>query len=73
MKKSEIDVTMSMTTFEELNSNGEKYNQLLTEFKGCFDLSNSDYGVIYVDFEKIVSLARRKMPLKFIEHDYDMR
>lgn len=73
MKKSEIDVTMPMTTFEELNSYVEKYNQFLNDFKDCFDLTNADYEVIYVDFEKIVSLARRKMPLKFIEHDYDIR
>ena len=68
MKKSELTVTMPMTSFEELEMYKTKYFELLDELKSCFNTQLVDSKVANcINFEtsKALKIAEKALPLKY--------
>ena len=68
MKKSEIQVSMPMTTFEELNKYKEKYQQLHDELNSCFYTQRFDMGLeSSIDFDviKALNIAKKTLSGKY--------
>lgn len=75
MKKSEITVSMPMTTFEELNSYKDKYYELLNEIRNCYDTKLFDNNVdtiISLDVKKLIKLSKSKLNIKYQKADLDL-
>ena len=45
MKRSEMQITMPLTTFDELNSYKDKYENLVNSIKNCFDTSHVETNI----------------------------
>ena len=63
MKKSEIMVSMPMTTFEELSSYKDRFFDLLNEIKDCYDTTLFDNymdTIISLDVKKLIKLSKIK-------------
>ena len=68
MKKSEITVSMPMTTFEELEQYKKKYQELQDELKSCFNTQLVDTAVSSsIDFDviKALNIAKKTLPVKY--------
>lgn len=68
MKKSEIMVSMPMTTFEELEQYKKKYQELQDELKSCFNTQLVDTAVsnsINFDVKKALNLAKKTLSPKY--------
>ena len=68
MKKSEITVSMPMTTFEELEQYKKKYQELQDELKSCFNTQLVDTSIsnsIDFDVKKALNLAKKTLSLKY--------
>lgn len=75
MKKSEITVSMPMTTFEELNSYKDKFFNLLNEIKDCYDtklFDNNIDTIISLDVKKLIKLSKSKLNIKYQNADLDL-
>ncbi len=68
MKKSEIMVSMPMTTFEELEQYKKKYQELQDELKSCFNTQLVDTAVsnsINFDVKKALNIAKKTLSSKY--------
>lgn len=68
MKKSEIMVSMPMTTFEELEQYKKKLQELQDELRSCFDTTAYDVGnetSINFDVKKALNLAKNTLSAKY--------
>lgn len=68
MKKSEIMVSMPMTTFEELQTYKNKLQELHDELKSCFDTTAFDVDnqtFINFDVKKALNIAKKTLPIKY--------
>ena len=68
MKKSEIMVSMPMTTFEELEQYKKKYQELQDELKSCFNTQLVDTAVsnsINFNVEKALNIAKKTLSSKY--------
>lgn len=68
MKKSEITVSMPMTTFEELEQYKKKLLELQAELKSCFDTTAFDVGnetFINFDIKKALNIAKKTLSVKY--------
>lgn len=75
MKKSEITVSMPMTTFEELNSYKDKFYELLNEIRNCYDtklFDNNMDTIISLDVKKLIKLSKSKLNIKYQKADLDL-
>lgn len=75
MKKSEITVSMPMTTFEELNSYKDKFYDLLNEIRNCYDTTlfdNNADTIISLDVKKLIKLSKSKLNIKYQNADLDL-
>lgn len=75
MKKSEITVSMPMTTFEELNSYKDKFYELLNEIRNCYDtklFDNNADTIISLDVKKLIKLSKSKLNMKYQNADLDL-
>ena len=70
MKKSEITVSMPMTTFEEFEDYKKRYKELLDSLKSCFNTQRFDAdGDSSIDFDviKVLNIAKKTLPVKYAE------
>lgn len=75
MKKSEITVSMPMTTFEELNSYKDKFYELLNDIRNCYDtklFDNNMDTIISLDVKKLIKLSKSKLNIKYQKADLDL-
>lgn len=75
MKKSEITVSMPMTTFEELNCYKDKFYELLNEIRNCYDtklFDNNMDTIISLDVKKLIKLSKSKLNIKYQKADLDL-
>lgn len=75
MKKSEITVSMPMTTFEELNSYKDKFYELLNDIRNCYDtklFDNNIDTIISLDVKKLIKLSKSKLNIKYQKADLDL-
>lgn len=75
MKKSEIIVSMPMTTFEELNSYKDKFYELLNDIRNCYDtklFDNNMDTIISLDVKKLIKLSKSKLNIKYQKADLDL-
>lgn len=66
MKKSEMQVSMPMTSYEELLSWKERYNGLVGNIMLCFnfDFAETENRIDF-DVNKALELCREYLPFKF--------
>lgn len=62
MKKSEIMVSMPMTTYDELLLYKTKYNDLISNIQKCFDTTQN---IITFDTNKSLSLSKEFLQTRF--------
>lgn len=75
MKKSEITVSMPMTTFEELNLYKDKFYELLNDIKNCYDtklFDNNIDTIISLDVKKLIKLSKSKLNIRYQKADLDL-
>lgn len=75
MKKSEITVSMPMTTFEELNSYKDKFYELLNDIRNCYDtklFDNNIDTIISLDVKKLIKLSKSKLNIRYQKADLDL-
>lgn len=75
MKKSEIMVSMPMTTYEELSSYKDRFFNLLNEIKDCYDtvlFDNNADTIITLDVQKLIKLSKSKLNPKYKNADLDL-
>lgn len=68
MKKSEMTVSMPMTTFDEFMELKRKYSELQDELKSCFDTTAFDSGLeSFIDFDvkKALDTAKKTLSIKY--------
>ena len=68
MKKSEIMVSMPMTTFEELEQYKIRLQELQNELNSCFDTTAFDVGnetSINFDVKKALNIAKKSLSSKY--------
>lgn len=68
MKKSEITVSMPMTTYEEFEQYKKRYKELLDELKSCFNTQLFDTNTeASIDFDviKALNIAKKTLPAKY--------
>lgn len=68
MKKSEITVSMPMTTYEEFSSYKDKFYKLLDEIRNCYDTTlfdNNTDTTISLDMKKLIKLSKSKLNIKY--------
>ena len=76
MKKSDITVSMPMTTYDELSSYREKYTELTKHLANCFDDSLLKAGASKsVDFDASLALkiCRAFLPYKLADTDIEIK
>lgn len=75
MKKSEITVSMPMTTYEEFSSYKDKFYKLLDEIRNCYDTTlfdNSADITISLDVKKLIKLSKSKLNIKYQNANLDL-
>lgn len=75
MKKSEITVSMPMTTYEEFSSYKDKFYKLLDEIRSCYDtrlFDNNADTMISLDVKKLIKLSKSKLNMKYQNADLDL-
>lgn len=68
MKKSEITVTMPITTYEEFECYKKRYKELQDELKSCFNTKLFDANAeSSIDFDviKVLNIAKKTLPAKY--------
>ena len=76
MKKSEIMVSMPMTTYEELESYKNKFENLTNELKSCIDTQPYDSGVsnmLNFDVGKALEICKKTLSIKHSNIDIDVK
>lgn len=76
MKKSEIMVSMPMTTYEELESYKNKFENLANELKSCIDTQPYDSGVstmLNFDVSKSLEICKKTLSVKYSNIDIDVK
>lgn len=76
MKKSEMTVSMPLTTWEEYESYKTKYNELTKKLASCFDDSLIKAGAsqsVDFDVKKSLSICREFLPYSLAEADIETR
>ena len=76
MKKSEIMVSMPMTTYEELESYKNKFENLTNELKSCIDTQLYDLGVsttLNFDVSKALEICKKTLSIKYSNIDMDVK
>lgn len=75
MKKSEITVSMPMTTYEEFSSYKDKFYKLLDEIRNCYDtrlFDNNTDTMISLDVKKLIKLSKSKLNMKYQNANLDL-
>lgn len=75
MKKSEMTVSMPMTTFDEYESYKEKYINLVNSLSQCFDASLKNIGAqtaVVFDAKKALAVCKGFMPLSIQSDDVEI-
>lgn len=75
MKKSEITVSMPMTTYEELSLYKDKFYKLLDEIRNCYDtrlFDNNADTIISLDVKKLIKLSKSKLNMKYQNANLDL-
>ena len=76
MKKSEIMVSMPMTTYEELELYKNKFENLTNELKSCIDTQLYDLGVsttLNFDVSKALEICKKTLSIKYSNIDIDVK
>ena len=76
MKKSEMTVSMPLTTWEEYESYKTKYNELTKKLASCFDDSLIKAGAsqsVDFDVKKSLAICREFLPYSLAESDIEAR
>lgn len=76
MKKSEMMVSMPMTTYEELESYKNKFENLTNELKSCIDTQPYDLGVsttLNFDVSKALEICKKTLSIKYSNIDIDVK
>ena len=76
MKKSEILVSMPMTTYEELELYKNKFENLTNELKSCIDTQLYDLGVsttLNFDVSKALEICKKTLSIKYSNIDIDVK
>ena len=68
MKKSEIMVSMPMTTYEELMNFKNEYTNLCSKIRLCFDCSNQN--IIAFDTNKAFDLCKKYLPDRYNQANF---
>lgn len=75
MKKSEITVSMPMTTYEEFSLYKDKFYKLLDEIRNCYDTTLFDKNadtIISLDVKKLIKLSKSKLSIKYQNANLDL-
>ena len=76
MKKSEILVSMPMTTYEELELYKNKFENITNELKSCIDTQLYDSGVstmLNFDVSKALEICKKTLSIKYSNIDIDVK
>ena len=76
MKKSEILVSMPMTTYEELELYKNKFENLTNELKSCIDTQPYHLGVsttLNFDVSKALEICKKTLSIKYSNIDIDVK
>ena len=76
MKKSEILVSMPMTTYEELELYKNKFENITNELKSCIDTQPYDSGVstmLDFDVSKALEICKKTLSIKYSNIDIDVK
>ena len=76
MKKSEILVSMPMTTYEELELYKNKFENITNELKSCIDTQPYDSGVstmLNFDVSKALENCKKTLSIKYSNIDIDVK
>ena len=76
MKKSEILVSMPMTTYDELELYKNKFENITNELKSCIDTQPYDSGVstmINFDVSKALEICKKTLSIKYSNIDIDVK
>ena len=76
MKKSEILVSMPMTTYEELELYKNKFENLTKDLKSCIDTQLYDLGVsttLNFDVSKALEICKKTLSIKYSNIDIDVK
>ena len=76
MKKSEMLVSMPMTTYEELELYKNKFENLTNELKSCIDTQLYDLGVsttLNFDVSKALEICKKTLSIKYSNIDIDVK
>ena len=76
MKKSEILVSMPMTTYEELELYKNKFENLTNDLKSCIDTQLYDLGVsttLNFDVSKALEICKKTLSIKYSNIDIDVK
>lgn len=64
MKKSEINVSMPMTTYEELMNFRTLYTELCSKIRLCFTIGSNE-AIISFDTTKALNLCKKFLPDRY--------
>ena len=76
MKKSEILVSMPMTTYDELELYKNKFENITNELKSCIDTQPYDSGVstmLNFDVGKALEICKKTLSIKYSNIDIDVK
>ena len=76
MKKSEILVSMPMTTYDELELYKNKFEKITNELKSCIDTQPYDSGVstmLNFDVSKALEICKKTLSIKYSNIDIDVK
>ena len=76
MKKSEILVSMPMTTYDELELYKNKFENITNELKSCIDTQPYDSGVstmLNFDVSKALEICKKTLSIKYSNIDIDVK
>ena len=76
MKKSEILVSMPMTTYEELELYKNKFENITNGLKSCIDTQLYDSGVstmLNFDVSKALEICKKTLSIKYSNIDIDVK
>ena len=76
MKKSEILVSMPMTTYEELELYKNKFENITNELKSCIDTQPYYSGVstmLNFDVSKALEICKKTLSIKYSNIDIDVK
>ena len=76
MKKSEILVSMPMTTYEELELYKNKFENITNELKSCIDTQPYDSGVstmLNFNVDEALEICKKTLSIKYSNIDIDVK